>query len=96
MPESENEKWLKSNLLGLMSFAVTALTIFYFGVIKGNDQLNAIKAQGEAIVEIKVDIKALQAEKVDKETFNMIMSGQREIQSDIKDVRRMLLEHINK
>lgn len=87
MAETENNKWVKDNLLGIVSIVITLMTIGYFGIIKGNNDTNRIGAleTGQAKTEMK--LQSLEDKKVDKEVFMMIQTSLSGIQNDIREIR---------
>ena len=78
------------------SIILTLLTFAYFGIVKGNTAENEIVALKQWKLETVVRMDALDAKKVDKETFIMIMNGQAEIKQSIEKTNSMLLDHILK
>ena len=87
MAENDQNNWWKTNAVAFLSIIITLGTFAYFGVIKGNDDSNTIKAHTETIIEMKAEIKALKVEKVDKETMQLIQLSLAEIKIDIRDIR---------
>jgi hypothetical protein len=87
MPVHENNQWMKDNIASFVSIILTVLTIAYFGIIKGNDDTNAIKANIESIREVKLQIQGLEDKKADKEILNMILLTLSGIQIDVREVR---------
>ena len=87
MSENYENNWWKTNAVALLAIFITILSVAYWGVIKGNDDSNTIKAHTEALVELKAEIKALKSEKVDKETMTLIQLSLTEIKVDIRDIR---------
>ena len=85
----QDGKWIKDNIVSVLSITITILTIGYFGIIKGNDEANQIKAHDKTIVEMKESIKALEENKVNKEVFMMIQTTMVGMAIDIKEIRTM-------
>ena len=87
MNNEHNDQWLRANLLGIISIVITVMTFAYFGVIKGNENSNRIKAHDEMMTEMKLQIKMLEDKKVDKEVFMMLQTTLAGMAIDIKEIR---------
>jgi hypothetical protein len=83
----QNKNWLKDNTFGLISVAMTVLTVLYYGVVKDNDDHNEIIALKSRMEKQEVQSKYLDDKKVDKEVFFMIQVGIAEIKADIREMR---------
>jgi hypothetical protein len=71
------------------SVIIALLTFAYFGVVKGNTAENEISALKQWKLEANIRMDGLEAKKVDKETFIILMTGQNEIKT-------LLINHILK
>jgi len=91
----DNESWI--NKYGTwLSIGIMILTFIYYGIIEGNTAKNKIAALESKSIETDVKISIIEKEKVSKETFILIMSGQVEIKASIEKTNTLLLDHILK
>lgn len=96
MRDNENDGWFNNNRLGLIALAMNLLAIAYMGIIQGNDQKNAVKSHDERLNKIDDQILALEATKVSKETFQIILNNLTDMKSDVRDVKADLREFVNR
>jgi len=78
-----------------VTFFLLIFNILYFAyllLIQNNDIKNLVKIHEEKINKIELQMD----KKVDKETFQQLYLQGTETRLDIKDLRLMLMEHINK
>lgn len=92
---SNNETWINRHGTWVL-LAVTIGTFIYYGVIEGNTAKNKIAVLESKSIEQDVKISIMEKEKVSKETFILIMSGQVEIKASIEKTNTLLLDHILK
>ena len=79
----------------MLPFFLLIFNILYFAyllLIQNNDIKNLVKIHEEKINKIELQMD----KKVDKETFQQLYLQGTETRLDIKDLRLMLMEHINK
>jgi len=96
MRNDENDGWFNNTRLSVMSFALTVIGILYMAVIQGNDLKNTVKNNEIQLNKIETQIIGLEAKKLDKETFALILTTLTELRSDIRDFQISLNEHVNK
>lgn len=96
METHEEDSWWQKNAIALLTLLLTVLAYFYFGVIQINNLENKVKALEQYKLEANVRMDGLEAKKVDKEVFILIMNGQSEIKQAQAKTNDLLIQHILK
>ena len=86
------DKLFKPSNTTFFILIINILYIAYSLLIQNNDIKNLVKIHEEKINKIELQMD----KKVDKETFQQLYLQGTETRLDIKDLRIMLMEHINK
>jgi len=86
------DKLFKPSNTTFFILIINILYIAYSLLIQNNDLKNLVKIHEEKINKIEQQMD----KKVDKEAYNQLYQQGTETRLDIKDLRIMLMEHINK
>ena len=84
----ESRGWIKTlTIIGVvLTILINVGSILYSTLIKNNDMKNDIKAMEGRISKVEVAVINIQDKKLDKETFNLILTTLTELRSDIRDL----------
>ena len=84
----ESRGWIKTlTIIGVvLTIVINVGSILYSTLIKNNDMKNDIKAMEGRISKVEVAVINIQDKKLDKETFNLILTTLTELRSDIRDL----------
>ena len=96
MTQAQAAGWFTSQRLGVIALILNVLCIIYLTVIKDNTTYNQVQQHDKEINDIKESVKQLDEKKIDKETYQLILIQGTETRLDIKDLRIIMLQHINK
>lgn len=93
---TQAKDWFTSTRLGVITLILNIICIVYLTIIKDNTTYNKVQQHDKELIEVRTTLKFLQDNKVDKETIQLFYNQNSEIRSDIKEVRNLLIQHINK
>lgn len=96
MAGNENESWFNNSRLGILTLVLNLLCLAYLGVIQGNDLKNQVKAHDDRLDKNDAQILALEATKVSKETFQILLNNMTDVKGDVRDVKADVRELINR
>jgi len=84
----ESRGWIKTiTIIGVvLTIVINVGSILYSTLIKNNDLKNDVKAMDGRISKVEVAVINIQDKKLDKETFNLILTTLTELRSDIRDL----------
>ncbi|HZK95720.1 MAG TPA: hypothetical protein VFC67_16070 [Prolixibacteraceae bacterium] len=84
----ESRGWIKTiTIIGVvLTIVINVGSILYSTLIKNNDLKNDVKAMDSRISKVEVAVINIQDKKLDKETFNLILTTLTELRSDIRDL----------
>ena len=57
------------------------------GLIQNNDLKNLVNSQSEKINKLELSVSRLDDKKVDKESFNLILTTLQDLKTDIRDIK---------
>lgn len=81
------EGWFTSARIAIIGLILNVLFVFYMGVIQNNDLKNLVKSHSEQINKIELSISRLDDKKVDKETFQLILTTLQDLKIDVRDIK---------
>ena len=90
------EKYFTNTRIALIALVLNILFVIYAALIQNNDLKNLVKQHDEAIKKIDLQVQNLDIKKVDKETFQLMLSTLVDLKNDIRDMKTDLREHMNK
>ena len=96
MTQTQAVNWFTSSRLSFITLVLNILCIVYIAVIKDNTTANKVQEHSAMLIDIKSSIKDLNDRKADKEMIDRLYLQGAETRLDIKDLRLLLMQHINK
>ena len=96
MTQAQAAGWFTSTKISLITLVLNILCIVYLTIIKDNTTYNKVQQHDKEINDIRELVKQMDEKKVDKETYQLILIQGTETRLDIKDLRLIMLQHINK
>ena len=96
MENTEKKPWLNETKLGLIAFIGNIIFIIYMGAIQMNDVKNMVLKHEQIIMKLEAKVAELDNQKVDKDTFNLILTNISEVRNDLKDLKNAMMLHLDK
>ena len=81
------EGWFTSARIAIIGLILNVLFVFYMGVIQNNDLKNLVKSHSEQINKIELSISRLDDKKVDKETFQLMLTTLVDLKTYFRDIK---------
>lgn len=96
MTQLQNNNWNATVKIALGALILNILAIVYMGVIQNQQMKSTIITHTEQFVKVDSELKRLEDVKINRDLFNQLYLQGTETRLDIKDLRIMLIQHINK
>lgn len=81
------EDWFGATKIAIAGLTMNMLFVIYMGLIQNNDLKNLVKSHDEKINKIELSVSRIDDKKVDKETFQLILTTLVDLKTDVRDIK---------